>query len=126
MAEPPKLSEVTERRRFLKDAATLGFVATTLPFLTRVPEAKATCPPAAPSGIFTELRSLDDVLKVRGALRMTAIKGVDLSTFDADYWRTAVIDRTYFLGCRFAGPDIEAMLQQRGGVIFPRFGRPSL
>ena len=53
---------------------------------------------------------------------MTVIKGVDLSRFGADYWRAAVIDRTYFLGCRFAGIDIESVLQQRGAVIFPRIG----
>jgi len=51
---------------------------------------------------------------------MTVIKGVDLSRFDAGYWRSAAIDHTYFLGCRFSGPEIEAMLQQRGAVIFPR------
>ena len=52
---------------------------------------------------------------------MTAIKGVDLSGLDTGYWRTATIDRTYFLGCRFASIEAEAMLQRRGAVIFPRF-----
>lgn len=53
---------------------------------------------------------------------MTAIKGVDLSQLDIGFWNRARIDRTYFLGCRFAS-GVEATLQQKGAVIFPRFER---
>lgn len=109
------------RRRFLKDAAAVG-IASTVALLSRVSITEAAvCPPAAPQGPIAELNTLEQVRRAGRALGGTAIKGVDLSALDADYWRAAEIDRTYFLGCRFASTEIEAMLQQRGAVIFPRF-----
>lgn len=110
------------RRAFItrSAAAGLGLVAgRMLPGLAHADE--SSCAPAPASGRIVELRTLEQVRAAGRSLRMTAIKGVDLSEFDAGYWRDAEIGDSYFLGCRCRGREAEAILREKGASILPPF-----
>ena len=71
-----------------------------------------------------KLRELSDIDAVKRAgkdLTSTVIKGVDLRSFNQDYWAATTISTTFFLGCTFDGIKSETVLDEKGAIIVPRF-----
>ncbi len=114
-------SALMGRRAFLKEAGAIAIAAIT-PRLGLAADARAQgCPQQAGTARRLQVRSLADFRKAGRDLRMTAVQGLDLSGFDARFWRDAQVEGSYFLGCRFANPGTAAMLQRKGAVILPPF-----
>jgi predicted Rossmann-fold nucleotide-binding protein len=75
--------------------------------------------PAVLAGKLKELFDSECVKNAGTDLKMTVIKGVDLTSFDAGYWEKVEIGTTFFLGCVFGKRETEILLQRKGAVLFP-------
>jgi predicted Rossmann-fold nucleotide-binding protein len=72
----------------------------------------------------TEIESIDELrqhIETVGHLNNVVVQGLDLRTDGAgDAVRTVSAENACFLGCKLT-PDVEAHIQQSGGIIFPAF-----
>jgi predicted Rossmann-fold nucleotide-binding protein len=69
----------------------------------------------------TEIRTLAEFEKAGTDLKLSVIKGLDLTKFDLDYWKRTEISSTYFLGCLMRNKQVLGYLGDRNAVLLPRF-----
>ena len=67
-----------------------------------------------------EIETLEAFVEHGGDLREVAVQGLDLTAAAVDWDRIDVCS-TLFLGCRFPSDRVQASLQRRGALVFPRF-----
>ncbi len=67
-----------------------------------------------------EIETLEAFVEHGGDLREVAVQGVDLAEAKLD-WDAIDVRSTLFLGCRFPSDGVQANLQGRGALVFPRF-----
>ena len=66
------------------------------------------------------LTTLDEVVKAGTNLKNSAVKGVNLASLNADYWRRVTASNVFFLGCVFDQLESQEILLHKGALIFPK------
>lgn len=109
-----------QRRSFLKKSALASLGTALTPTAGLLPAQSVFAATVESTGELKTIRNVKELEELRTNLNGALVKGLDLSHLDLGFWKSAQVEGTYFLGCKFSDKDVEDYLQSQDTFFLHR------